>query len=78
MGAVAKQLRVGEVFPHLLFKRRQARGLFEEQDAKTSKSPKRKAFFRPKEFFLFLFSPPLIFSFLKRNKNHYARKIKDL
>jgi len=47
------------------------RGLLEEQDAKTSKSP-------TKEFFLFLFSPLLIFSFLKRNKNHYARKIKDL
>jgi len=47
------------------------RGLLKEQDAKTSKSPKRK-------FFLFLFSPPLIFSFLKRNKKYNAKEIKEL
>jgi len=69
-GSVANQLRVGGVL-NLLFKDRKACGLPEGQDAKTSKSPKRK-------FFLFLFSPHLIFSFLKRNKNHYARKIKNL
>jgi len=47
------------------------RGLLKEQDAKTSKSPKRK-------FFLLIFSPPLIFSFLKRNKIQNAKQIKDL
>jgi len=56
----------GGVFPHLLFKRRQARGLLEEQDAKTSKSP-------TKRFFLLNFLPLLIFYFLRKNKNAKSR-----
>lgn len=44
---------------------------YQRQDAKTSKSPKRT-------FFPFLFSPPLIFSFLNKNKNRNAKQNKNL
>ena len=59
-------------FHYLLFSPATAgRGLPEGQDAKTSKSP-------TKSSFLLNFLPPLIFYFLKKNKNAKPRIQKEL